>query len=60
MNGEFARTQNEALAIADRTSAVEPVSEWMRWNDVSLTPSRLRPALLTAPIDEPQAPSGDG
>ena len=52
MNGEFAHTTGSSVASGQTTSAAQRVLEFMRWNDMTVTPSRLRPSLETIPTEE--------
>ena len=52
MNGEFAHTTGSSLASDQTTSGAAAVSEFMRWNDMTVTPSRLRPPLETIRTEE--------
>jgi hypothetical protein len=59
MNGEFAHTAGSSLASGQTTSAAQRVLEFMRWNDMTVTPSRLRPSLETFRIEETATRSDD-
>ena len=60
MNGELARTTGTSLASGQATSVVAPMSEFMIWNDMAVTPSRLRPPLeAVRSVDTPTRSDDD-
>ena len=60
MTGSAAVPLPEPLPFSDPGSSRPPVSDWMRWNDVALTPIRqhtaLRVEVLMIPHGSTQVP----